>query len=205
MATKKANKKKNQYDKKAKQKSILGQIHKPLDTKGDAKNSALETGRLMLIGVVGGGLLGAVIGKPSFVAGMLATGAGEYIGNKTLSLLGIGMMASNSFVSKGMNGVEGLEGLDGVKERVMAFKEDLMGKTYLDKLRSIVTKGAAGDPKTVGELQYFDYANDVSGHSAALANIENQLLESGMQFHEANGMGFISTGEEIGLVDEELY
>lgn len=204
MATKKA-KKKNQYQRKAKQKNILGQMHKPLDTKGNIKNSALETGRLVLIGVLGGGVLSAVIGKPSFLIGMAATGAGGYLNNNTLSVLGLGMMASNSFVSKGINGVEGLDGLDGVKERVMAFKEELMDKTYLNKLRRIATGGTAPDTKTVGELQYFDYANDVSGHSAALANIESQLMESGMQFHEANNMGFVSTGEEIGLVDENLY
>ncbi len=202
MATKKSNNKKNTYVKKARKKGILEQMNEGLDTKGDFKNTMLETGKVLLIGVVGGGLIGAIIGKPSFLAGLATSGIGHYTGNRVLSLMGVGMMASNGFGSKGVNG---FDGLDGIKERVMAFKEDLMDKTYLNKLRKVAGGGATTEPKTVGELQYFNYANDVGGHSAALASIEDQLLESGMQFHGANSGSFAAPEEEFGFAEESLY
>ncbi len=190
--------KRNTYAKKAKQKGFLAGMNEEIPTKGNVKNTMLETGKGILITVIGGGLIGAAIGKPSFLAGLVTTGLGHYTQNKLVSMLGIGMMASNGF--GGNKGVSGLEGLDGVKERMVAFKEDLMDKTYLNKV--IKPKAAAG--KTVGELQYFNYNNEFSGAHQALASIENQLLESGMQYHQANGDQFAALEEEEDW-EERLY
>ncbi len=171
-----ANKKrKNQYAKRAKRKNFLQDFSSGLDTKGNMKNSALETGKDVLVGVLGGGLIGAAIGRPSLLVGIVTTGVGHYSGNKLTQLLGIGLMAANGFQKN--TSVSGLEGLDGVKERMQAFKASLSDKFYLDKIKKkTVTSGTTSG---FGELQYFSYPN---GELAALDAIEDQLTDSAMQF-----------------------
>jgi hypothetical protein len=81
-----------------------------LKTEGSIKNTALETGKEILVCVLGGGLIGAAIGKPSLAIGIVTTGFGHYSGNKLTQLLGIGMMAANGFQkSSSVSGLEGLE------------------------------------------------------------------------------------------------
>ena len=185
-------KKKNRYSQKAKKKHFLSGMNEELPTKGNAKNTLLETGKDILIGVLGGGLIGAVIGKPSLAVGIITTGAGHYTDNKLIQLLGIGMMAANGFQKAGS--VSGLEGLEGVKERLQAYKESLSEKFYLDKI--LKKKGATNG---IGELQYFSYpGSSVNGDLAALDDIENQLAESAMQF-QMNG----NEDLQIGVVELE--
>ena len=190
-------KKKNRYQKKAKKKHFLGGMNEGLPTKGDAKNTMLETGKDILIGVLGGGLIGAAIGKPSMVVGIITTGAGHYTGNKLVQILGIGMMAANGFQKS--TTVSGLQGLDGVKERLQAYKESMKDKFYLDK---IMKKKIAATTSGIGELQYFTYPDTMNGELAALNDIEQQIAESAMQFN-----GGLKGGEgeeyEIGVADLE--
>lgn len=145
-----------------------------LNTRGNLKNTALETGKEILVGVIGGGLIGAAIGRPSLVVGIVTTGVGHYSGNKLTQLIGLGMMAANGF-QKG-TAVSGLEGLDGIKERVQAFKESFSEKLYLDKLKK---KGISSGTSGFGDLQYFSYPNN---DLAALNAIEDQITDSAMQF-----------------------
>ena len=168
-------KKKNRYKLSAKKKHFLSGINQELPTKGNAKNTVLETGKDILIGVLGGGLIGAVIGKPSLVVGIVTTGAGHYTGNRLVQLLGIGLMAANGFQKSGA--VSGLEGLAGVKERLQAYKESMKEKFYLDKIikKTSTTNG-------IGDLQYFSYPSNMNGHLAALDDIEQQVADSAMQF-----------------------
>jgi hypothetical protein len=189
-------KKKNRYQKKAKKKHFLSGMNEGLPTKGDAKNTMLETGKDILIGVLGGGLIGAAIGKPSMIVGIITTGAGHYTGNKLIQILGIGMMAANGFQKS--TTVSGLEGLDGVKERLQAYKESMKDKFYLDK----IMKKKAAPTSGIGELQYFTYPDTMNGELAALNDIEQQIAESAMQF---NGGLKGREGEEygIGIVDLE--
>ena len=185
-------KKKNRYSQKAKKKHFLSGMNEELPTKGNAKNTLLETGKDILIGVLGGGLIGAVIGKPSLAVGIITTGAGHYTDNKLIQLLGIGMMAANGFQKTGS--VSGLEGLEGVKERLQAYKESLSEKFYLDII--LKKKGATNG---IGELQYFSYpGSSVNGDLASLDDIENQLAESAMQF-QMNG----NEDLQIGIVELE--
>ena len=185
-------KKKNRYSQKAKKKHFLSGMNEELPTKGNAKNTLLETGKDILIGVLGGGLIGAVIGRPSLAVGIITTGAGHYTDNKLIQLLGIGMMAANGFQKAGT--VSGLEGLAGVKERLQAYKESLSDKFYLDKIIK-KKQGTSG----IGELQYFSYPDSsVNGELAALDDIENQLAESAMNF-QMNG----NEDLQIGIVDLE--
>ncbi|MBS1577388.1 MAG: hypothetical protein JST09_18975 [Bacteroidetes bacterium] len=192
-------KKKNRYKQEAKKKHFLSGMNEGLPTKGNAKNTVLETGKDILIGVLGGGLLGAVIGKPSLAVGIITTGAGHYTGNRLVQLLGIGIMAANGFQKSGT--VSGLEGFEGVKERLQAYKESLQEKFYLDK---ILKKKVAAATNGVGELQYFTYNDPMNGHLAALNDIEQQVAESAMQFQ---GQMRGDDDFQVGIVelDERLY
>lgn len=170
-----AKKRKPRYAKKAKRQNFMQGFGSELDTKGNVKNTMLETGKGILVGVLGGGLIGAAIGKPSLVVGIITTGVGHYSGNKLTQLLGLGIMAANGFQK--VTSVSGIEGLDGVKERVKAFKESFSEKLYLDKLKK---RGiSAGTTGGFGDLQYFSYPNQ---DLAALDAIEDQLTDSAAQF-----------------------
>jgi hypothetical protein len=197
-------KKKNRYAQKAKKKGFMAEMNEGLPTKGNAKNSLLETGKGILVGVLGGGLIGAAIGRPSLLVGILTTGAGHYTGNKLVQLFGLGIMASNSF-QKATGTVSGLEGLDGIKERLQAYKEALTERLYLDKI--IKKKQAATNG--VGELQYFTYPdNSMSGTLAALDDIEDQIAESARQFQgQLRGDGDLLMGDEydIGELAGHIY
>jgi hypothetical protein len=164
-----------------------------LDTKGNIKNTALETGKELLVGVVGGGLLGAAIGKPSFLIGLGVTGAGHYMDSRIASLLGIGMMASNGFQqSKAVDGLDGMT-LQSIKERLNAYKDNFSEKLYLDTL--LHKKKASAKEKEVsgfGQLQFFNYPNDSNSRGneyAALESIERQVQESGMSHMQMRGLG----------------
>lgn len=165
---------KKQYAKKAKRKNFMEGFGSELDTKGNVKNTMLETGKGILVGVLGGGLIGAAIGKPSLLVGIVTTGVGHYSGNKLTQLLGLGIMAANGFQSN--TSVSGIEGLDGVKERVQAFRQNFAERLYLDKLKK---KSSTATTSGFGELQYFSYPNN---DLAALDAIEGQLTDSAMQF-----------------------
>lgn len=170
-----AKRKKGRYTKKGKRQTMMQGFGSELSTEGNIKNTAIETGKAVLVGVLGGGLLGAAIGKPSFIVGILTTGVGHYSGNKLTQMVGVGMMAANGF-NKTNATVSGIEGLDGVKERLQAFKESFSEKLYLDKLKK---KGIATGTSGFGDLQYFSYPN---GDLAALDAIEGQLTDSAAQF-----------------------
>ena len=191
---------KNQYKSNARTKNFLKGMNEELPTKGNVKNTVLETGKDLLVAVLGGGLIGSAIGRPSLAIGLVTTGTGHYTQNRLLTLLGIGMMAANGF-QKG-KAVNGLEGLDGVKERLMAYKENFYEKLYLDKI--IKKKSAAAATNGMGELQYFNYNNDLSGGLNALESIENQLIESGMQFQQMTG-AVMPEMEEDDQWEERLY
>lgn len=126
-------KRKNRYFKKAKQQGILSGT--PSASKGDLKKTAIETGRDVLIGAIGGGLAGAVVGRSSFLVGIAVTGVGHYMGSNSAAAFGVGMMASGGYqaVSGAMSGAES-DGIEGVKERMLAFKDEFKRKLFLDKI-----------------------------------------------------------------------
>lgn len=184
-----AKKRKAKYGKKAKRDTFMQSFGSKRNTKGNIKNTAVQTGTEILICVVGGGLLGAAIGRPSLGVGIVTTGLGHYSGNKMIQLLGLGMMAANGF--QGSRAVSGLEGLEGVKERLQAYKESFSEKLYLDKFRKKPSAGTNG----IGDLQYFSYPNN---DLAALDAIEEQLTDSAMQFQGSlpnSDLDFGETGD----------
>lgn len=191
--------KKNRYQKAAAKEATLAKLSSRLDTKGDVKHSAMETGKDLLIGVLGGGLVAALIGKPAFLVGLGVTGIGHFAGNTLASTFGLGMMAGGNIVG---GSVSGVDGLDGAKERVQAFKDSMLQRTYLDRF---VKKEAVNG--TVGALQYFDYGQ-MSGASdnpelygmGALDEIEQSLADVGLaRLQGADDIGVIGSLAEADL------
>jgi len=195
----------NRYAKKAHNASFLDSIGTALETKGDPKNTAIETVKDVVVGVVGGGLVGAAIGKPSFLVGLGVTGMGHYTGHRLASLFGVGLMAANGFQNKSVSGVDGLS-MDAVKERVTAYSQNLKEKLYLDKVPFLNKNKASETTNGMGELQFFNHANDMNGaynelHNelAALDHIERQIENSGIAHMQMTGIGM---GDMEGYYDE---
>ncbi len=194
---------KNKFAQKAKQAGFID-FHQRLQTKDNIKNSALETGKDLLIGVIGGGVAGAAIGKPSLLVGIGLTGAGHFTDNHLLKLFGIGLMAANGFQrSKSVNGLEGLD-KQAILNRIQAYKDNFSEKLFIDKLtgrRSANTESANG----IGELQFFNYPNDVNGaydELAALEDLEQQIARSGIDQMQVAGMGEFGEFGEFGEIGE---
>jgi len=203
MAKKKGKQKVNSYVSKSKKQGILSQMSQKLPTEKNASNTAIETIKDVVICVLGGGLVGAAIGKPSLLVGLGVTGAGHYTGSRAAAMLGLGIMAANGFQSnKSVNGMDGFD-IASVKDRIMTYKNNFVGKLYLDKL--IPGKAPAEVTNGFGELQYFNYPNDVSGMNdelsgelSALDRIERQLEESGMAHMGVTGL------DDIGDLSGEI-
>ena len=172
----------NPYAQKAKRKKLL-ELTKKLDTKNNLKNSALETGKDLVVGAVIGGTAGAFVGKPSLLVGIGVSLAGHYFGQPLATSFGLGMMASGGYQigQSVMNGTEGLEGMDAAKARFKAFTQNLKERLYLDKI--IKPKAAASNntgTAGLGEVQYFQYPQEtVNGPDdfSGLDSIEQQLKE----------------------------
>jgi hypothetical protein len=195
-----ARRKRNTYQRNASKKKIMmGNIIATLPTKGNIKNSVIETGKDLVIGVVAGGFAGAAIGRPSLLIGLVASGAGHYLENKMLSSLGIGLMASNSFSTKAVQGFEGLEGLEGVKERVQAFKENLAHRIYIDKVAALKTNKVPRAISGLDDVQYFSYPQNMlegANEDLALLNhIENQFAT--VQGADMQGLDAVNYEEAI--------
>jgi hypothetical protein len=189
-------KKKNNYEKQAQKKSFLGEITAPLETKGDMKNTAIETGKDVLVGVIGGGVAGAAIGRASLAIGALITGIGHYTKNRLASIFGIGMMASGGLPQpQGVSGTEDKDMLEGVKERVLLFRDSFKQKLFLDKLKDL-KKDKQITAAPVGEVQYFNYPEttgelgegSVQSHIDTLNQLERQIAASGEQAMQMKGI-----------------
>jgi hypothetical protein len=205
---------KNSYERAAKKKSLLGEITKDLETKGDIKNTAIETLKDVVIGVVAGGVAGSAIGRASLLIGAAVTGLGHYYKSRIASVFGLGMMAANGFQQTGsqMKGTpkEGLEGaLEGAKERVMNFKDTFGQKLFLDKiLKSKDQKKEEETTKGVGEVQYFTYNENKelgAGEQTqldltALDRLEKQIEKSGDEFSKKQGTGMLPS-DDMGDID----
>jgi hypothetical protein len=185
----------NSYEKKAKKKELLGFIP---DT-GNVKQAAMDTGRDLLLGAIGGGLAGAVLGRSSLLVGIAVTGISNYLKLKAGTSFGIGLMAAGGYQTiSSVNGTS-LGGFEGVKERVQAFKEDLKQKLFLDKI--LKTKKTDEAVSGVGEVQYFTYpgANELEGN-AALDHIEQQIAASAEAYDAQQVSG--AYDDEMGDTDD---
>ena len=124
------------YELKSKRRALAGDDapHKN-EQKSKLKSTAEGVGRDVLIGVLGGGLASALLGKYSFIAGLGVAGFGHYSENKTLTALGLGMMASGTFLAlTGKKQDDKKPISDRIKERLETFREELKQKVFLDKV-----------------------------------------------------------------------
>lgn len=170
-------KKKSKY----KRKRALNGTSTAKTTGAKVKDSVIQTGKDLLIGVIGGGIAGAVIGKPSLLIGAGVTGYGHYANKPTLTTFGIGMMAASGF-NAGVNSTQGIDGFsaEDVKARIMNFKDSFTSKLFLDK---IIKKKTGESTNGVGAVQYFEYPNENKELDfSALDRLQNQIVQSGIDY-----------------------
>lgn len=171
-------------------------------TGSKVKESVIQTGKDLLIGVIGGGIAGAVIGKPSLLIGAGVTGFGHYSNKPTLTTFGIGMMAASGFTASATapttQGIDGFSAED-VKARIMNFKDSFTSKLFLDK---IMKKKTEENTNGIGAVQYFGYPSDNKELDfSALDRLQNQVIQSGADYK--NGMQGIA--KRTAESNQEIY
>ncbi len=108
------------------------------------KDTAKGVGTDLVVGVLGGGLVAAAIGKPALLVGLAISGYGHYAQNKMISALGLGIMASGTMSALNSKAVAPT-----LNERVRAFGEELKRKLFLDKLLKTKVENLNGLNPTV--------------------------------------------------------
>lgn len=202
---------KNKYAKKAHKEALMGLGNTTTASSGsenksktsiDYKKTMADTGRDILIGGIGGGLAGTIIGRFSFLAGIVVAGVGHAMSSPATAGFGIGLMASGGFQGiKSVNGVEGTDGVDGIKERLTHYKETIKKQFFLDKLpKSKSSKKSADttDESTngVGNVQYFKHPNaedsEMNGANeldfSEANKLEQQIEASAKTYAQKQGM-----------------
>lgn len=197
-------KKKNKHASKAKKANVLAIAHE-LDTKGNAKHSAIESVKDLVVGVVGGGLAGAAVGKPSLLVGFGTSLIGHYMGSSLATSFGLGMMASGGYQigSGAVNGTS-MSGLDGAKERMKAFGANIKQRLYIDKIIKPKEETKEETTNGMGSVQYFKYPQQNQElDMGALDNIESEIARSGEQYEQRQMSG--TYDDMSGVGDEKLY
>ncbi len=185
--------------------SILGE-----NTKGKGKETAYKTLAQVGVAVIGGGLVTAIIGKPSFLLGLGLTGLGYYKDISWLAPLGIGMMASSHLVPNESNtGVSGFnlkQETENAKSRLMSFKDSLLSKTYIDKVikpKATSKSSANRTTETPVMEETTEGFGSVEANLNVLNQIEKQLVSSAMEIQnqrkEQSTQGF---NDEMNGIDE---
>jgi hypothetical protein len=196
-------KKKKKADAAKKHSKVLASMTSKLETKASVKNTLIETTKDLVVGVVGGGIAGAAIGKPSLFVGLGTSLIGHYSGVPMVTSLGLGMMASGGYqIGSGL--MNGVSGIDGVKERVKSFGENIKQRLYLDKIikpKKQTDESANG----VGSVQYFKYPKSETQEldMGSLDNIEQEIARLGENYERKQMAG--ATDEMAGMDDEKIY
>lgn len=189
---------------------------KQMETKGDVKATAIEATKDLVVGVVGGGLAGAGIGKPSLLVGIGTSLLGHYLNQPLIKSFALGMMASGGYQIAGLSGTE-MQGLEGAKERVKSFGENLKTRLYLDKILKPKPKKSnpENDASTngIGNVKYFRYpSNQQALDVGSLDSLEKSLIEMGKTYERQHASsqnnqieGNQSTEDIGGLDDERIY
>lgn len=180
----------------------------------------------LLLGVIGGGLAGAVLGKYSFFAGLAIAGYGHYSDNKLLGTVGLGMMASGtaSALLGGKAQDPKLSQMEKVTERVKGFASELKRKVWIDKWDSpdglngigntnskTVIKEKIDFSKKIEPIDHRKYAELTKEENAELDKyMENATISGFNQFYEKrhnlngiNGTAKKETSEEKAIKDLE--
>jgi hypothetical protein len=168
-----------------------------IEAKGNFKNTAIKSTAQVLIGVGGGAIGTAILGKYAFITGLGLIGLGNYKGISWMTPLGSGMMASSLMLAEDAVGLSGTEGFDlkteasKAKQRLLKLKENFLSHTYLDKVfkkKAATTQKQVADKQKVesdteDDTQEVKGLNDVPA-STELDNIEKQLMASAMAFQK---------------------
>lgn len=208
------NKLRNKYAKMAHKEELmgLGNTATKTDTKTsiDYKKTMANTGRDILIGGIGGGLAGTIIGRFSFLTGIVVAGVGHAMSSPATAGFGIGLMASGGFQGiKSVKGVEGTDGVDGIKERLIHYKETIKKQFFIDKLpqsKSSKKSNESNEESTngMGNVQYFKHHNaeesEMNGGNeldfSEANKLEQQIEASAKAYAQKQGMSGDFSGTE---------
>lgn len=179
-------KSKNSYQKAAQKKALSGTGD--ASTGEEMKDAATELGKDIVVGVIGGGVAGAALGRLSFLVGAAVSGVGHFAKSRLASALGLGMMASGTYQTvSGMNG-KPAEGLEGVKERLLALKDDMKKRVFLDRvLKAKAPKTEENGTNGLGQVQYFVYPNSEESMGELDMSALDKFHEQ-IQNHATNGL-----------------
>lgn len=166
-----------------------------MEAKGDVKKTAIKTTTQLGVGVIGGSVMTAIMGKWSFLPALALMGAGNYTDKTVVSTLGTGMAASSLTlaVEDALHGVEGFDlktEAGKAKQRLMTLKDTFLSRTYLDKVfkKKEASKENKNSQRKVesGEEQPEEVNGLEAPASTELDNIEKQLIASAMEFQKKN-------------------
>lgn len=193
---------KNKYAKEAQRKALLGLGNTNQEAGKshiDYKKSLGQTGRDIVIGGIGGGLAGTLIGRGSFIAGIVVAGVGHLMNSPATSGFGIGLMASGGF--QGSKPIAGTgDVVEGIKERFAHYKENIKQQFFLDKIHSSKksekeTTETDETTNGMGNVQYFKHNNsdesDLNGGELDFSEankLEQQIEQSAKHFADKQNM-----------------
>lgn len=182
------------YDLRSKRRALAGDVfYSETKPNNKLKTTAEGIGRDVLIGVFGGGLASALLGKYSFIIGLGVAGFGHYSENKALSALGLGMMASGTFRAlTGKTQDEKKPKSERIKERLEIFKEELKQKFFLDKVLS----------EKQPEQKTKEKATETKQEEPAVTNDANEEVISGFNPKTEKEKTFLKT--EIDRIKKEV-
>ncbi len=199
----------NHYKKKAKKKSLLGELtHAEKEHKRhEMKEAFIETAKEMPTDIgaaIGGGFIGSAIGRASFVTGALVSGISHFfkkhIGDTVSrigSVVGVGIMAGGfSKPASSVNGTLSDCREDAVNNRIKSFGSDLRDRLYLDKIpgfKKAQNTANKGQDKTMGATQttfiYPETQPKKEVDMSALDEFENNNQQSAAEYAQKNGNG----------------
>lgn len=165
----------------------------------------------LLLGVIGGGLAGAVLGKYSFFAGLALAGYGHYSDNKLLGTVGLGIMASGtaSALLGGKAQDPKLSQMEKVTERVKGFASELKRKVWIDKWDSPDGLNGIGNTNSktvVKEKMDFSKKAEPIDHTkySKLSKEEEQELDKYLENATINGFNqFYEKRHNVNGVNDE--
>lgn len=155
---------------------------------------AVKSGGILVLTAVGGGFLGAAIGRHSFFLGIPVAMAGKYFDNEYIVAAGLGMSVANGFqnTSKPLSGTGEVDGFDAkqmaqdAKDRVSKFFDNFKEKLYISPTKTSDPSGqvpattAPSDGSTNGlagdeNVQYFINPMSNGLDLSALERVEQQV------------------------------
>jgi hypothetical protein len=167
-------------------------ILQDMETESNIKSTIGKTLAQVGLSVLVGGGVGAVIGRPAFFLGLGLTAFGYYKDVSWVPPIGIGMMASSHIFSSTLGGFDLKTETEDAKTRLVNFKDTLFKKTYLDK---IFKSKSAETTEGIGSI----------GPEESLAQIEQQLINSAMDYKRQRGESTSGIEDEIHGTEENIH